>query len=291
MSRGDRILHRVCIGIISAFTLLVIIPIMNVFSSSFSSPNAVNAGRVLVFPIDATLNNYKTILGYGDIWTGYRNTLFYVVLGTMINLFFVMSAAYPLSLKKFSGRNFFAKYFYFTTIFGGGIIPMYMLIKKLGMLNTIWAIMLPGAMQSGNMILARTFMMNTIPDEMLEAARIDGCSYFRYFFKFILPLSTTIIAVIGMYNVVGIWNSYWGAFIYLNDRNLFPLQLFLREILINNQFDAAEITDPEVITGMQGLADTLKYVVIVVSTLPLMLAYPFVQKYFIKGVMIGSVKG
>ncbi|MBQ7183053.1 MAG: carbohydrate ABC transporter permease [Clostridia bacterium] len=290
-SRGDRVFYAAAYTVIILLTLIVLIPMINVVSSSFSATWAVNGGRVLLWPVGFTLHNYETILSYNNVWVGYRNAVFYTIAGTAINVFMTMICAYPLSVRSFSGRKFFSLLFFFTMIFNGGMIPNYMLIRDLRMINTVWAVLLPGALTVYNMIITRTYIQSTIPEEMSEAARIDGCSPFRYFISFVLPLSTTIIAVIGMYYAVDHWNNYFNAFLYLNKREMYPLQLYLREILVNNQFDAGSITDPEVAREINGLADTLKYVVIVVSTLPLMLIYPFVQKYFVKGVMIGSVKG
>ena len=290
-SRGDRIFNIIAYTTIIILTILVIVPLLNVLASSFSAASAVTAGRVWFWPVNATLENYKTILSYKSVWLGYRNTIFYTVAGTAINIAMTLICAYPLSQRSFSGRKFLSFVFFVPMIFNGGMIPNYMLMRDIKLLNSVWSVLLPGAISVYNMIVTRTFIQSTIPEEMAEAARIDGCSPARYFVSFILPLSKTIIAVIGMYYAVAHCNSYFNAFLYLNDRDLYPLQLYLREILINSQFDAGSITDPEIIEMMQGLADTLKYVIIVVSTLPLMMVYPFVQKYFVKGVMIGSVKG
>lgn len=290
MSRGDRIFDGIAVFIVTLLTILVILPMLNVVSASFSAPSAVNAGRVVLLPVEATLSNYKTILSYSSVWIGYRNTILYTIVGTFLNVALTMMCAYPLAQRTFSGRKFFSVMFFITMIFSGGMIPSYMLMRDLKLINTPWAVLLPGAVSVYNMIITRTFIQ-TIPETINEAARIDGCSPARYFFSFVLPLSKTIIAVIAMYYAVGHWNDYFNAFLYLNDRNLYPLQLFLREILVNSQFDSSVMADPEAAKALQGLADTLKYVIIVISTLPLMLIYPFVQKYFVKGVMIGSIKG
>lgn len=291
MSGGDRAFSVFGIALVSLLTLLVLLPMVNVVAASFSAPSAVNAGRVLLLPVDATIENYKTILGYKSVWVGYRNTLFYTVAGTMLNVALTMLCAYPLAQRTFSGRKFFSMLFFVPMIFQGGMIPNYMLLRDLRLINTVWSVLLPGAISIYNMIVTRTFIQSSIPESMAEAARMDGCSPARYFFSFVLPLSKTIIAVIAMYYAASHWNDYFNAFLYLNKRNLYPLQLFLREILVNSQFDSSVMSDPEAAQQLQGLADTLKYVVIVVSTLPLMCIYPFVQKYFVKGVMIGSIKG
>lgn len=290
-SKGDRVFHFLTVAIVSLLTLLVLLPLINILACSFSEPSAVGAGRVLLWPVDFTLDNYHLIFKYQDVWIGYRNTIFYTVAGTLINVAMSLLCAYPMSVKSFSGRAFFNKMFMFTMIFSGGMISNYVLMRNLKLLNTVWAILLPGAINVYNVIIMRTYIETSIPGELEEAARIDGCTPFRYFLDFVLPLAKPIIAVIAMYYAVAHWNSYFNAFLYLTDDNLYPLQLFLRQILLNSQVDSSSITDPDLIAAMQGVSDALKYVVIVVSTLPLMFIYPFVQKYFVKGVMIGSVKG
>ena len=288
---GDRVFHAVSVCIVAALTLIVFLPLLNVVSSSLSSSSAINAGKVLLWPVEFTLENYGTILKYKSVWIGYRNTVFYTVFGTFINVAMTMFCAYPLSQRRFSGRKAVNLLLFFTMIFSGGMIPAYILVRDLHLMNKIWAILLPGAMSVYNVMITRNFIESTIPYELEDAARIDGCSPAKYFLYFIMPLSKTIIAVIAMYYAVDHWNNYFSAFMYLTDRNLYPLQLFLRDILINSTFDSSVVSDPETARAVQGLAQTLKYVVIVVSTLPLMCIYPFVQKYFVKGVMIGSVKG
>lgn len=289
-SREDKIFYFVSFAVISLLTVVVLIPLMNVLAASFSSSQAVNAGRVLLLPVDFTLDNYGTILKYKSIWLGYRNTIFYTVVGTTISVSLSLCCAYPLAQKRFSGRKFFNRLFMFTLIFSGGMIPTYMVVRDLQLLNTIWAVLLPGAISFYNVVIIRNYIESSIPYELEESARVDGCSYARYFFSFIIPLSKPILAVITMYYAVGQWNDYFGAFLYLSDSKLYPLQLFLREILVSNKFSGTDL-DPEAAAAIQGLADTLKYVIIVVSTLPLMCIYPFIQKYFVKGIMIGSVKG
>ena len=287
----DRIFHAICIAVVAFLTLIVLLPMINVISSSFSTPSDVMAGRVTLLPVNPTTSNYQMILKYDAVWLGYRNTIFYTVVGTAINIAMTLICAYPLAQKSFSGRKFFSMVFFIPMIFTSGMIPNYILMRDLGFINKIWAVLIPGAISIYNMIVTRTFIETTIPETVYEAAFIDGCSPIRFFVSFVLPLSKTIIAVIGMYYAVAHWNNYFSAFLYLNDRNMFPLQLYLREILINSQFDPSSIDDPDIIRAMQGLSDTLKYVIIVLSTAPLMMVYPFVQKFFVKGVMIGAVKG
>ncbi len=291
MTAGDRVFNLFAIALVSLLTLIVLIPLMNVVASSFSNPKAVRDGRVWFWPVEPTFENYKAILNYSHVWLGYRNTIFYTLCGTLINVSMTLICAYPLSQKQFGGRKFFNLLFFFPMLFNAGMIPNYMLMRDIGFLNTVWAILIPGAISIYNMIITRTFIQTSIPESIAEAAMLDGCSVFRYFFSFILPLSKTIIAVIAMYYAVDHWNAYFNAFLYLNNSELYPLQLFLREILISSSFAAGAVDDPELMEQMKSLANTLKYVVIVVATFPLMCIYPFVQKYFIKGVMIGSVKG
>ena len=290
-NRGDRVFRAVCVTIVALLVFIVLLPLMNIIASSFSASSAVNSGKVLLWPVDFTLDNYRAILKYKSVWIGYRNTIFYTVVGTMINLVLTMFCAYPLSQKRFAGRRPVNMILFFTMIFSGGMIPNYILMRDLGLMNTVWAVLLPGAVSVYNVMITRNYIESTIPTELEESSRIDGCSPAGYFIHFIMPLSKTIIAVIAMYYAVAHWNSYFNAFMYLTDRELYPLQLFLRTILLESKFDSSIIDDPETARALQGLAQTLKYVVIVVSTLPLMCIYPFVQKYFVKGVMIGSVKG
>lgn len=287
---GDRVFNAVAVGIVTLLTVIVIIPLLNVVAASFSSSTAVNAGKVLLWPIEFTLDNYRTVLKYNSVWLGYRNTILYTIAGTVISVTLSLFCAYPLAQRKFSGRKFFNKLFLLTMIFNGGMIPTYIVVRDLNLLNTVWSVLLPSAISFYNVIIMRNYIETTIPDELEESARVDGCSPARYFISFVVPLTKPIIAVIAMYYAVAQWNDYFNAFLYLTDKNLYPLQLFLREILISSKFSASDL-DPDAIKAIQGLADTLKYVVIVVSTLPLMCIYPFVQKYFVKGVMIGSVKG
>ena len=290
-TRGDRIFYAVCGTVVALLTLLVLYPIIYVLSASFSSPAALVAGKVVLWPVDVGLDGYQAVFNYDKVWIGYRNTLFYVVLGTSINIAVTLCCAYPLSRKTLPGRGIFMGLFTFTMLFGAGMIPDYILMKNLKLINTIWAMVLPGAMSVYNMIVARTFLQNSIPDDLLDAAHIDGCDDFRYFFSIILPLSKAIIAVLALWYAVGHWNAYFNAFLYLKDQKLYPLQIFLKDVLVSNQFSSEDMMDPETIVAMQNRKLLLKYSLIVVSTAPLFFFYPFVQKYFVKGVMIGSVKG
>ncbi len=291
LSTDDRIFY-IAVNIIIAIVLVIMLwPLIFIVSSSVSSKEAVMAGKVFLLPVDFSLEGYKTVFKTNEVLIGYRNTIFYTVVGTFINVGMTMAAAYPLSRKDLPHRKLIMFLFTFTMIFSGGMIPTYIIVSELRLLNTPWAMLLPGALSVYNLIITRTFIENSIPYEVFEAAVIDGCDDFRYFAKVLLPLSGSVIAVIMLYYAVAHWNSYFNAFLYITDSRLYPLQLVLRNILIANQMDSAMMTDFDSMTSKQGLADLMKYSLIVVSSLPVLVMYPFVQKHFIKGVMIGAVKG
>lgn len=290
-SRGDRMFYLLVNIVVAILGLIVLYPLVYILSSSFSSPSAVAAGKVVLFPVDFSLRGYKAVFDYDLVYTGYRNTIFYTVVGTMINIALTMIAAYPLARRNLPGRGFFTFLFTFTMMFSGGMIPNYILMKELKIINTAWSMLLPGAVSAYNLIVTRTFIQNSIPEELLEAAQIDGCTDAQFFFRFVLPLSKAVMAVITLYYAVHHWNAYFNAFLYLNKRDLYPLQIFLREILIMNSVNTEMVVDTQMQEAMQGMADLLKYSLIVVSTAPILCIYPFLQRYFIKGVMIGSLKG
>lgn len=288
---GDTVFYAVTNIVILLVLAVVLYPVIFILSASFSSPEAVSSGKVLLWPVELSLEGYKAVFQTNAVMTGYRNSIFYTVAGTLINVAVTMIAAYPLSRKDLPGRNAIMFFFTFTMIFSGGMIPAYILVKNLGMLNSVWALLIPGALSVYNMIIARTFIQNNVPGELLMAAKIDGCSDARYFFSILLPLSKAVIAVITLYYAIGHWNSYFSAFLYITNEKLYPLQLVLRDILVANTIDPNMIIDPELAQIKQGLSDLLKYSLMVVSVLPVMLIYPMVQKHFVKGVMIGSIKG
>ena len=287
----DRIYYAAVNLILSLFTLAVLVPLIHIVAASFSSPTAVATSRVVLWPVDFSLKGYQAVFSNPYVLTGYWNTIFYTLLGTLINVTVTLLAAYPLSRKDLPFRGFFMFLFTFTMFFSGGLIPTYLLVSSLHLVGTFWSLLLPGALSVYNMILTRTFMQSNIPGDLLEAAQIDGCSDLRFFFNMVLPLSKAVIAVITLYYAVGHWNAYFSAMIYLNEKDTYPLQLILRDILIANQISTNDIVDDAVLAGKQGMADLLKYSLIIVSSLPIICVYPFVQKYFVKGVMIGSVKG
>lgn len=287
----DKAMYTINAIFVFIFVLSIIYPIIFIISASFSSGIAVATGQVVLWPVDPGIEGYRAVFSHKRILIGYRNTIIYTVLGTLINISITLIAAYPLSRPKMQFKKFYIFLFTFTMFFGGGIIPTYILMTQIKFINTIWAMIVPGALSVYNMIVVRTFFMNTIPNELLEAAQIDGCSDTMYFFKILLPLSKPIIAVITMFYAVGHWNAYFNALMYLNNPNMHPLQLVLREILIQNKLDVGDIEDVELMAKKQSIANLLKYSLIIVSSVPVICMYPFAQKYFIKGVMIGSIKG
>lgn len=268
-------------------------PFIYIISCSFSSGDALIAGQVRLLPKDFSLLGYKTVFQYTPIWTGYLNSLIYMVLGTAISLVLTVLFAYPLSRRDFAPRGVVSGMLAFVMVFVPGTVPSYMLIKNLGLLDTRWAIILPGALSAYNIIVARTFFKNSIPGELLEAAKLDGCDDFTFLRRIVLPLSKPILAVLSLWVAVGLWNSYFNPMIYLNSPDKYPLQLVLRQILLmTSNLDLSNSSiDPVLLQQREYLGTILKYGSIVVSCIPLMIFYPFVQKYFEKGVMIGSVKG
>jgi multiple sugar transport system permease protein/putative aldouronate transport system permease protein len=289
--KSDRVFYTHVNAAMAIALVVVLYPLIYVLSSSFSSTEAILGGKVILWPVQPGVDGYRTVFQYSTVLTGYRNTAVYTTLGTLVNVCLTMVCAYPLSRKDLPFRGFFMFLFTFTMYFGGGLIPNYILMRDLNLIDRVPAVIVPGAISVYNMIIARTFIQNTIPSEMLEAARVDGCSDARYFFRMVLPLSKAIIAVIALYYAVGHWNAWFDAFIYLNSRELYPLQLVLREVLIANQVNTDLILDADRRLKMQGMADLMKFSLIVVSSVPVMCLYPLAQKYFIRGVMIGSLKG
>ena len=290
-SKGDRLYYI----IITVFSVLVLIsvtyPLVYVLSSSFSSGSAVTNGKVVLWPVDLSVQGYKVILNNHAVATGYYNTVVNSVIGTVLGLAFTVMMAYPLARKNLRGRGLLLTLWIIPMFFYGGLIPTYILKTKLGIVNTRWAIIQVGMITTYNMTIVRTFFENSIPNELFEASRIDGISDIGYLVKIVLPLSKAVLAVITLYLVVNYWNNYFQAMIYLRDPALKTLPLVLREILNASQVSLTDYTDPEILKQMQEAADVMKYSLIVVSTAPLMLGYTFVQKFFSKGVMIGALKG
>lgn len=288
---GDRIFNVFNYIFLSLLLITILYPLVYVTSASISDPSAVISGKVWLWPVNVTWDGYEAVFKHKLIWSGFRNSFYYMIVGTFVNIVMTILAAYPLARKDFYGRNKIMFLFVFTTMFSGGIIPTYLLIRDLGMLNTASAMIVPGALAVWNVIVMRTYFQTTIPDELLEAAQMDGCSDFKFVWKIVIPLSGPIVAVIALFYAVGHWNQYFNALIYLKNQSMYPLQLILRDILIQNEVDINLFGDVEEAAKKQALRELLKYSLIVVSTLPLLVVYPLVQKHFVKGMMIGSLKG
>lgn len=290
-SKEDKIFDTINFIFLTLICLAVLYPLYFVVIASISNPDLVYNGSVWLLPKEITFEGYKRIFSDPKIWLGYKNTIIYTVLGTAVQLSLTLMAAYALSRKDLYGKTFFMLMILFTMFFSGGLIPTYLVVKDLGMLNTMWAMILPKAIAVWNLIVARSFFESSIPNELLEAGKIDGCSNTRFFLKIVLPLSKPIIAVMVLFYAVGNWNSYFDALIYLNDESLYPLQLILRNILIQNQLSVQMLSDLDNLAAQQHVGEIIKYGVIIVAAIPLLIVYPFVQKYFVKGVLIGGVKG
>ncbi|KRE32634.1 carbohydrate ABC transporter permease [Paenibacillus sp. Soil522] len=276
--------------------IIVAYPVIYMISASISDPKLVGSGEMWLWPKGITFEGYQRVFQNASIWTGYGNTILYTVVGTAVNLFVTLPAAYALSRKDFVGRNFFMGMFMVTMFFGGGLVPSYLLVKELGMIDSMWAIVIPSAASIWNIIVSRTFFQSSIPKELQEAAQIDGCTNMRLFIKIILPLSMPIIAVMALFYGVGNWNSYFSALIYLNDAAKYPLQLVLRQILVLQEMSAQggaamDASTASALNNKAEIAALVKYAVIIVATAPIIAIYPFLQRYFVQGVMIGSVKG
>lgn len=284
--------------VIFLFALIILYPIVYVVSCSLSDSSAVSSGQVVLFPVQFTLSGYAQIFKYSDIWTGYANTIFYAVVGTSLSLAVTLPCAYALSRRGLKFKGFWMVFFMITMYISGGLIPQYLNIKGLGLYNSRFSIVILGALSVYNMIVAKAFFENSIPYELTEAAKIDGCNEFGVFFRIVMPLSKAITTVLMLYYGIDRWNAYFDAMIYLDDRSKYPLQLFLREILLQSKITEELIQqgglDMETMQYYMELAksaELIKYCVIIVATLPMMIIFPYIQKYFEKGVMIGSVKG
>lgn len=290
-SREDRYFNIFNGTFLALCLLLVLYPLVYIVSASFSSTDAIMTGQVWLWPVDVSLEGYRAVFEYEQVWRGYLNSLFYAVVGTTVNVALTILAAYPLSRKDFRARNGIMFLFSFTMIFTGGMIPTYLVVKSLGLINTRAALILPNAMGVWHVIIARTFYQQNISDELLEAAKLDGCNDFQFVRLVVVPLSKAITAVLCLYYAVHHWNAFFEAFLYLSRDELYPLQIILRDILIMNQVDPTAVIDPELQAAKEGLSELLKYSLIIVASVPVMCLYPFVQKHFVKGVMIGAVKG
>ena len=286
----DRILTLMVWLLLLLIFLVIIVPILFIVASSFSDPGAVSAGKVFLWPVDFSLAGYRVIFQSSYIMRGFYNSVVYTLLGTVISVTLTLFAGYPLARKDLKIRGVVMFLFTVTMFFSGGMIPTYLVVSKLHLINTIWAMVLPGAMGVWNVILTKTYIQTSIPDEIYESASIDGCSDWRYFVNMVIPLSKPIIAVMVLLYAVGKWNDFFSGLIYLNDASLQPLQLILRNILVQNDTTGMAMNLGEQM-NRQELKTLMQYSLIIVSSVPVLILYPFIQKYFVKGVMIGSLKG
>lgn len=295
-SRNDRIFDFINTFLVILIVIACIYPLYFTVIASFSEPEEVLKGKVIFLPQHFTLDSYRTVFSYGKIWRGYLNTAMYTVFGTLYNLFLLLPASYAMAKKGLKGRNVLMALFVFTMYFGGGMVPTYMLMKDLHLINSPLVMIVPGAFSVYNMIITRTFFSSNFPPELAEAAKIDGAGEFRIFVQIALPLSGAIIAVMALFNALGHWNDFFNAMLYISDARYFPLQLVLRDVLLMNQnvnFSSTTMSTEALadLRRRQYLAETMKYSLIFIANLPMLVAYPFVQKYFVKGVTLGAIKG
>ena len=288
---SDKIFYAIVYTIITIITIGVLYPVVYVLSASFSSGPAVTAGRVILWPVDLSVDGYELVMQNRMVYVGYMNTLFYVFTETTINTIMTVLLAYALSRRDFSGKKFFDLYCIIVMFVGGGLIPTYVLVANLGLTNTRIGIIILGCVSLSNMVLVRTYFQSSIPGELLDSARLDGASDVYYLMNIAIPLAKPVLSVIILYSVVGSWNSYMTPLLYLRSRELYPLQLVLRSILVTTKVNAGDYVDGSIMEKMQNAADSMKYALIVVSTVPMLVFYPFVQKFFEKGVMVGALKG
>ena len=290
-SRGDLLFDIIVYILMTTFMLICLYPLYFILIASISDPDQVLNGKVILFPSGITLDGYARIFRDQQIWTGYSNTILYTVAGTFINIVITITGGYALSRKDMPGRRSLLLIIAFTMFFNGGMIPTYMVVKGLGMINTFWAMLLPNALQVWNLMITRTFFESTIPGELLDAAMIDGCRTLRFFAQIVIPLSKPIVAVMVLFYAISHWNEFFNALLYLTSASRYPLQLILRNILLSTQPDASFVDDVASLLEKQKLAELIKYGVITVASIPVLIMYPFVQRFFVSGIMIGSIKG
>ncbi len=292
-SYSDKIFDVVNLIVMCVLLLIFIWPMWFVLIASFSDPNQLWLGNVILWPKGFTLEAYEKLLEYTDIWIGYKNTILYTVVGTLVNLILTVTLAYPLSRKDFLPRKFIMIMLVITMYFSGGLIPTYLVVKNLGMVNNFWAMIIPGAISTYNVLVVRTYFLNSIPNELHEAAKLDGANNLQFFGKIALPLAKPVVAVVGLYYAVGHWNDYYTALIFLYDKEKFPLTCFLKNLIIDTStaMKGSFGSSASEMESMIRLAQSLKYSTIIVAVIPMLIVYPFVQKFFVKGVMIGSIKG
>ncbi|GAA0949447.1 carbohydrate ABC transporter permease [Kribbella koreensis] len=289
-SRSDRMFMFCVYLLLTVFLLVVLLPLLYIVASSFSSPQAVSSGRVLLWPVDFSLRGYHAVFENPQVVQGYANSLFYTVVGTIVSVTMTIAIAYPLSRRTLVGRNLVMTLILFTMLFTGGLIPTYLVVQQAGLLDTRWALIIPQAIGVWQVIIARTYFRTAIPEELVEASQLDGCGDLRFLWSVVIPLAKPMIAVVALMYAIMQWNSYFDALIYLKNPDLFPLQLVLRNILILNTTGGGAV-DASVALQRREMADLLKYSLIVVASVPVLLIYPFVARYFTKGILIGAVKG
>lgn len=290
-SMSDRTFNTILTVISTIWLLIVAYPCIYIVSSSFSSGNAVSSGQVLLWPVEFCLTGYELAFKYRMVWVGYANTILYAGLGTLLHLVMTIFGAYPLSRRNYQGKAFVQKFLTVSMLFGGGLVPTYVVVSRLHLVDTRFYMIISGAVSISHLIIMRTFFQSNIPYELLESAKMDGISDAGYLLKIIIPLSKASISVILLYALVGKWNAYFGPMIYLRNRDYYPLQLVVREFLSDSKIDTSSITDAAVAEKYATAAELIKYSLIVVSTLPMLILYPCLQKFFQKGVMVGSIKG
>ena len=297
--QGDLKFDIILIIAMAILTLLFFYPMYLVIISAVSEPNAVYSGKVTLLPQGWNATGFEQVMKTNELWSGYLNSGIYTVVGTAINLFFTMTGAFVLSRPNFGLKKPITLMIVVTMFFGGGMIPTYLLVRNMKLLNTIWSLVLPGAISTWNLMVTRTFLQTSIPEEIHEAGEIDGCNNMQFFVRIVLPLSSTIMVVIGMFYAVGHWNSYFSAMLYITKEEMYPLQLVLRNLLLNAEYalsaakagGAVDSYDMEKMMEMYHLAESMKYIIVLATVLPIMIVFPFVEKYFVKGVMVGSLKG
>ena len=289
----DRIMLALIYIGLTIILLIVLYPLIWVISASFSDPMEIRAGKLWLTPVGFHLTGYRKVFIDPEIMIGYRNSLFYMVVGTFLNVLLTTMAAFPLSCKEFKPRNVLALFFSFTMWFNGGLVPNYLMMKQYHLLNTVWSVLVSGLVSVGNLFIMRNYFTTSIPNELREAAKIDGCTNIGYLFRIAIWLCGPIMAVMTVFYGVGRWNDYMNALIYITDRKLYPLQLFLREILVFNQMSASQqnVATDSTMTEMLLAAESIKYSVIIVASLPVLIIYPFVQRYMISGITVGAIKG
>ncbi len=294
-SKSDVIFDGVIFVILTFILLIVAYPLYFIIISSFSSPEKVSSGQVIFYPLGFTLEGYKKVFENDQVITGFINSLIYTTVGTCINLLLTIPTAFALSKRKFQGRKAVTIFYMITMFIGGGMIPTYLVVQKLHLLDSMWALILPGSLSVYNMIVARTFFQQNISEELYEAAELDGCGHGRFFFNIALPLSKAIIAIMVLYYGVGHWNSYFNALLYMQTEDKYPLQLVLRSILVQNSAQLSQTVvsaaQQEALKKQQEAVELMKYSLIIISSIPVLILYPFIQRHFTKGIMIGSVKG